>query len=212
MVDPASFPPPPTATPVSGEGRDVCVLETNLGTMAFELYVEDAPRTVAQFEALVRAGFYDGKDFYRVVKGHVIQAGGGDAPSLPPEFNTRPHLAGTLGLGRVGDEWSGDSEIYVCVAPRPHLDGRYTVFGQLIRGHDVLERIAAVPVKEIWEGPGNRMAMHKPLEPVIIRRARITLSVLVSTSIPSMTGYVQAAVIFDLPFLTTSTIQRRQAP
>ena len=102
--------------------------------MAFELFEADAPKTVAQFKALVAKGFYDGKDFYRVVRGHVIQAGGGDAPPLPPEFNTRPHLFGTLGLGRVGDEWSGDSEIYICVAPRPHLDGRYTVFGQLVEG------------------------------------------------------------------------------
>ena len=173
VLDPALFPPPPTGTPAVGEGRGVCVMETSLGTMAFELYPEDAPRTVAQFEALVRAGFYDGKDFYRVVRGHVIQAGGGDAPPLPPEFNTRPHLVGTLGLGRVGDEWSGDSEIYVCVAPRPHLDGRYTVFGRIVEGFDVLEKISNVPVEERWEGPDNRMAMHKPLEPVVIRRARI---------------------------------------
>ncbi|HOW84541.1 MAG TPA: exo-alpha-sialidase [Candidatus Aminicenantes bacterium] len=151
----------------------VCVLETSLGTMAFELYAEDAPKTVTQFEALVRKGFYDGKDFYRVVRGHVIQAGGGDAPPLPPEFNTRPHLVGTLGLGRVGDEWSGDSEIYVCVAPRPHLNGRYTVFGRTIEGFDVLERIAAVAVEERWEGPDRKMAMHRPLEPVVIRRALI---------------------------------------
>ena len=173
VLDPASFPPPPMSTPASGEGREVCVMETNLGTMAFELFEADAPKTVAQFKALVKKGFYDGKDFYRVVRGHVIQAGGGDAPPLPPEFNARPHLVGTLGLGRVGDEWSGDSEIYICVAPRPHLDGRYAVFGQLTEGLDVLERIAAVPVEERWEGPDNKMAMHKPLDPVIIRRALI---------------------------------------
>ena len=173
VLDPALFPPPLTSTPVSGEGRDVCVMETSLGTMTFALFEADAPKTVAQFKTLVEKGFYDGKDFYRVVRGHVVQAGGGDAPSLPPEFNTRPHLVGTLGLGRVGDEWSGDSEIYICVAPRPHLDGRYTVFGQLVEGLDVLERIAAVPVEERWEGPDKKMAMHKPLEPIIIRRALI---------------------------------------
>ncbi|HPW17597.1 MAG TPA: peptidylprolyl isomerase [Candidatus Aminicenantes bacterium] len=159
--------------PAPPPGGEVCVLETSMGRMAFELFPEDAPRTVAQFKDLVRSGFYDGKDFYRVVKGHVIQAGGGDAPKLPPEFNRRPHLFGTLGLGRTGDEWSGDSEIYVCVAPRPHLDGRYTVFGRLVEGAEVLERIANVPVEERWEGPDRKMAMHKPLEPVVIRRASI---------------------------------------
>ncbi|HSA95728.1 MAG TPA: peptidylprolyl isomerase, partial [Acidobacteriota bacterium] len=71
------------------------------------------------------------------------------------------------------DEWSGNSEIYICVAPRPHLDGRYTVFGQIVGGLDVLERIANVAVEERWEGPGNKMAMHMPLEPVVIRRALI---------------------------------------
>lgn len=173
VLDPAVFQPPPAGAPASGEGREVCVMETSLGTMTFELFEADAPKTVAQFKSLVRKSFYDGKDFYRVVRGHVIQAGDGGAPPLPPEFNTRPHLLGTLGLGRVGDEWSGDSEIYVCVAPRPHLDGRYTVFGQIVEGLDVLERIAAVPVKEIWEGQDRKMAMHKPLEPVVIRRAQI---------------------------------------
>ena len=153
------------------QAAPVCVMETSLGTIAFELYTDDAPRTAARFAGLVRQGFYDGKDFYRIVRGHVIQAGGGGATPLPPEFNTRPHLVGTLGLGRTGDEWSGDSEIYVCVAPRPHLDGRYTVFGRVIEGFDVLERIAAVPVEERWEGPDRKMAMHKPLTPVLIRRA-----------------------------------------
>ncbi len=172
VLDPAGL------QPRRGHGTErrtpvVCVMETSLGTMAFELFEADAPRTVAQFRALVDKGFYNGKDFYRVVRGHVIQAGGGGAPPLPPEFNTRPHLVGMLGLGRTGDEWSGDSEIYICVAPRPHLDGRYTVFGQLTEGFDVLQRIAAVPVEEKWEGPDKKMAMHKPLEPVIIRRAQM---------------------------------------
>ncbi len=152
---------------------EVCVVKTGLGTMVFEFFETDAPKTVAQFKALVRKGFYDGKDFYRVVRGHVIQAGGGDAPKLPPEFNARPHVFGTLGLGRTGDEWSGDSEIYVCVAARPYLDGKYTVFGRLVEGFEVLERIAAVRVEEQWVGPDKKMAMHKPIEPVVIRSARI---------------------------------------
>jgi len=173
VLDPAALAARGPDAGASKPGRDVVRLETSLGVMEFELFDDEAPKTVAQFKDLVRKGFYDGKDFYRVVRGHVIQAGGGGAPSIPPEFNTRPHLFGTLGLGRVGDEWSGDSEIYICVAPRPHLDGRYQVFGQLAQGADVLERVAAVPVEERWEGPEGKMAMHKPLEPVVIRRALI---------------------------------------
>ena len=118
-------------------------------------------------------GFYDGKDFYRVVRGHVIQAGGGDAPSLPPEFNTRPHLVGHPGPRPDGRRVERRLRDLHLRRARPHLDGRYTVFGQLIEGFDVLERIAAVPVEEKWEGPDKKMAMHKPLEPVIIRRAQM---------------------------------------
>jgi acetyl esterase/lipase/catechol 2,3-dioxygenase-like lactoylglutathione lyase family enzyme len=162
----------PAPSEVDAEAEEVCVLETSMGTMAFELFPAEAPKTVAQFRELVRKGFYDGKDFYRVVRGHVIQAGGGDAPKLPPEFNARPHVFGTLGLGRTGDEWSGDSEFYVCVAARPYLDGKYTAFGRLIEGAAVLEKIAVVPVREIWEGPA-RMAMHRPVEPVVIKKARM---------------------------------------
>lgn len=165
--------PRPQGPPVLAGATEVCVMTTSRGTMVFDFFEADAPATVAQFKALVRKGFYDGKDFYRVVRGHVIQAGGGDAPKLPPEFNARPHVFGTLGLGRTGDEWSGDSEIYVCIAPRPHLDGRYTVFGQMIAGFDVLEKIAAVPVEERWEGPDKKMAMHKPLAPVVIKSVRL---------------------------------------
>ncbi len=170
--DPQARPGAPAAAPIAA-GQDVAVLQTSLGTMVFKFFETDAPRTAAQFKKLVASGFYNGKDFYRVVKGHVIQAGGGGAPSLPPEFNKNPHLFGTLGLGRTGDENSGDSEIYVCVAPRPHLDGKYTVFGQLIEGADVLRKIAEVPVEEIWSGPDRKMAMHKPLRPVVIEKAWI---------------------------------------
>ena len=144
-----------------------------MGTMAFEFFEADAPKTAAQIKDLVRKGYYDGKDFYRVVRGHVIQTGGGDAPKLPPEFNNRPHVFGTLGIARTEDEWSGDSEFYICVASRPYLDGRYTVFGRLVEGFEVLEKIAAVPVEERWEGEDGRISMHKPLEPVVIRSARI---------------------------------------
>jgi cyclophilin family peptidyl-prolyl cis-trans isomerase len=162
----------PSPSPAPG-AAEVCILKTDFGTMVFEFFEADAPRTTAQFKTLVRKGFYEGQDFYRVVRGHVIQTGGGDAPKLPPEFSSRPHVFGTLGLGRTGDENSGDSEIYVCVAARPYLDGKYTVFGRLIEGFDVLEKIAAVPVTEQWTGPERRMAMHKPVTPVVIRSARI---------------------------------------
>jgi cyclophilin family peptidyl-prolyl cis-trans isomerase len=173
LIGLAVFPGRPVQPPVFIGPDEVCVMKTDMGKIVFEFFESDAPKTVAQFKALVRKGFYDGKDFYRVVRGHVVQAGGGDAPKLPPEFNARPHVFGTLGLGRTGDEWSGDSEFYVCVAARPYLDGKYTVFGRMVEGFEVLERMAAVPVEEKWEGVDRRMAMHKPIKPVLIQSARI---------------------------------------
>jgi cyclophilin family peptidyl-prolyl cis-trans isomerase len=165
-------------TPHSGsqaqpERQNVCVLKTSLGTMVFKFFETEAPQTTKQFQKLVREGFYNGKDFYRVVKGHVIQAGGGLAPKLPPEFNRHPHVVGTVGLGRDEDINSGDSEFYICVAPRPHLDGKYTVFGQLTEGYDVLEKISNVDVEERWEGADKKLAMHKPKKPVLIEKAWI---------------------------------------
>jgi cyclophilin family peptidyl-prolyl cis-trans isomerase len=153
--------------------QNVCVLQTNLGTMVFKFFEAEAPQTTAQIQKLVREGFYNGKEFYRVVKGHVIQTGGGEAPKLPPEFNKKPHIVGTVGLGRSEDVNSGDSEIYICVAPRPHLDGKYTVFGQLIEGYDTLEKISNVEVEEKWEGSDKKLAMHKPKNPVVIEKAWI---------------------------------------
>ncbi|MCK7461698.1 MAG: peptidylprolyl isomerase [Sphingobacterium sp.] len=141
--------------------------------MTFELFEADAPKTAAQFQALVRKGFYDGKDFYRVVRGHVIQTGAGTRPSCRP--NSTPGRTSSAPWAWAGPatNGSGDSEFYVCVAARPYLDGKYTVFGRLVEGAAVLEKIAVVPVEEKWEGPGRAMAMHKPVEPVVIRRARI---------------------------------------
>lgn len=168
---------PALAEPVSAApaAAERAVIETNLGTMTIELFPEVAPRTVEHFRRLVGEGWYDGKPFYRVVAGHVIQAGDGgenDEPTVPAEFNPRPHVVGAVGLARDEDPDSGSTEIYVCLAPRPHLDGRYTVFGQVVEGLDVLAAIGAVPVEEKWLGDEEpRVAFHEPVEPVVIERA-----------------------------------------
>ena len=163
---------PVTTAPAAAERA---VIETNLGTMTIELFPEVAPRTVEHFRRLVGEGWYDGKPFYRVVAGHVIQAGDGgenDEPTVPAEFNQRPHVVGAVGLARDEDPDSGSTELYVCLAPRPHLDGRYTVFGQVVEGLDVLAAIGAVPVEEKWLGDEEpRVAFHEPREPVVIERA-----------------------------------------
>lgn len=168
--------PPPAA-------EEVFVLETSLGTMVFQLFEKDAPRTVESFRKLVREGFYDGRPFYRVVQGHVIQTGdGGESgrPTVPDEFNANPHVAGALGLAHDKEPNTGSTEIYVCLAPRPHLDGRFTVFGQIVEGMDVLQKIGAVPVNEKFLEDG--VAFHEPKEPVLIRKARL------ETRVPAAKG------------------------
>ncbi len=156
----------------SGEKKvEVCRLQTNYGAMVFRFFEEEAPVTSAHIKELVREGFYDGKDFYRIVKGHVIQTGGG-GDAVPPEFNQHKHIVGAVGLARGNDPYSGDSSFYICLAERPHLDGRYTVFGQLVQGFDVLKTIGEVEVDEQFLGP-DRIAFHKPRKPVLIEKATI---------------------------------------
>jgi len=162
------------AGPVDGEDaatEEVAVLETSHGTMVLRFFAAEAPLTTANFKSLIRERFYDGLDFYRVVAGHVIQAGDGgesDHPTVKGEFGAHPHVTGAVGLARDVDPDSGSTEIYICHASRPHLDGRYAIFGLLVEGFDVLEAIGNVEVEERWDG---EVAFHKPLEPVVIERA-----------------------------------------
>ena len=150
--------------------EEVCVLETSMGTMVFRFFEDAAPATVANFKELGREGFYDGLPFYRVVAGHVIQAGDGgenERPTVPGEFGAHAHITGAVGLARDDDPDSGSTEFYICLAPRPHLDGRYAVFGLLVEGFDVLEKIGNVPVVEQYIGE-SKIAFHQPETPVVI--------------------------------------------
>ncbi len=168
--------------------EEICVLETSMGTMVFRFFEGDAPETVANFKRLVREGFYDGLPFYRVVSGHVIQAGDGgenDKPLVKGEFGAYPHVTGAVGLARDEDPDSGSTEIYICHAPRPHLDGRYAVFGLVVEGFDVLEAIGQVEVIEDWVGEEKMIAFHKPKDPVVIVRAFLEKRVLGPVETPS---------------------------
>ena len=155
---------------------EVCLLKTNYGDMQFRFFNDVAPLTISNFKNLVNEGFYDSLTFYRVVKDHVIQAGDGgenDVPTVQAEFNKYPHITGTVGLARSEDPNSGSTEFYICLVPRPHLDGKYTVFGQLIDGYDVLEKIGNVEIIEQFVGEDKNIAFHTPKEPVIIEKATI---------------------------------------
>lgn len=162
--------------PDSIASLEVCVIKTNYGNMQFRFFDDAAPLTTAQFKKLVNEGFYDSLTFYRVVKNHVIQAGtniDNDIPTIHAEFNQFPHVVGTVGLARSEDPNSGSTEFYICLVPRPHLDGKYTVFGQLMEGYNVLENIGNTEIVEQFVGEDKNIAFHTPKEPVIILKATI---------------------------------------
>jgi peptidylprolyl isomerase/peptidyl-prolyl cis-trans isomerase B (cyclophilin B) len=120
----------------------------NSGKIYIKFFPDDAPNTVKNFIMLSRLKFYDGLIFHRVIKGFVAQGGDplgtgyGDAGyNIKAEFNNRPHLTGTLAMARSQDPNSASSQFYICLAPQPGLDTKYTVFGQVIKGMKVVENI-----------------------------------------------------------------------
>ncbi len=124
------------------------VIEMEAGRIVIEFYEKDAPGTVANFVKLAKQGFYDGLSFHRVVPGFVVQGGdlkgdgtGGPGYTIKDEFNSRKHLTGTVAMARTPAPNSAGSQFYICLAPQPALDGKYTVFGQLVEGMDVVMKI-----------------------------------------------------------------------
>jgi cyclophilin family peptidyl-prolyl cis-trans isomerase len=125
-------------------------IKMDVGDIKLELFPKDAPETVNSFVFLARDGFYDGITFHRVIKGFVAQAGdplgngtGGPGYTIPDEVNGRKFLDGTMGMAKTSAPNSGGSQFFICFAPQPRLDGGYTVFGQVVEGRDVLDKIAA---------------------------------------------------------------------
>jgi peptidyl-prolyl cis-trans isomerase B (cyclophilin B) len=120
----------------------------NGGKIEIEFYPDAAPKTVDNFIKLSRKGFYNGLTFHRVEPGFVVQGGdpngngsGGPGYTIPAEFNSHPHLRGTVAMARAEDPNSAGSQFYICLAPAPFLDGKYTVFGQVTSGMDVVDGI-----------------------------------------------------------------------
>jgi peptidylprolyl isomerase/peptidyl-prolyl cis-trans isomerase B (cyclophilin B) len=129
------------------EGKHVKI-EIENGEIIIELYPDVAPNHVASFKALIAKGFYDGLIFHRVIADFMAQGGdptgtgrGGPGYTIKAEFNARKHLRGTLSMARTHDPDSAGSQFFICFAPQPYLDGQYTVFGQVTKGMDVVDKI-----------------------------------------------------------------------
>ena len=123
-------------------------ITTDRGTIVADLDPKLAPNSVNHFVALARQGFYDGLTFHRVEPGFVIQGGdpdgngtGGPGYRLKAEFNTRPHVRGTLAMARSSDPNSAGSQFYICLADARFLDSQYTVFGEMTEGFETLDAI-----------------------------------------------------------------------
>ena len=136
-------------------------LDTARGTIQVELAVLDAPLTVENFTTLARKGFFDGLPVHRVVPDFVVQGGdprgdgeGGPGYSIRDELSERPFLRGTVGMAL---DWAdtGGSQFFITHSPQPHLDAKYTVFGRVIAGMDVVDKIEQWDVIRrirIWDG------------------------------------------------------------
>lgn len=162
---PAPPPPVPEMTQLASllrpEYTPTAYLDTERGSIQIELAVVDAPRTVANFTALVRKGFFTNVPWHRVVADFVVQGGdprgdgeGGPGYTIRDEINQRPYLRGTVGMAL---DWAdtGGSQFFITHSPQPHLDGRYTVFGHVVAGMDVVDAMRQWDVVRsirVWDG------------------------------------------------------------
>ena len=171
---------------------DVAVVSTRYGDMVFEFYPEVAEKHVDSFLTHARNGYFNGTTFHRVIPDFVIQGGdpnsktddrsthgmGGHAANfygigqeddsntwmLPAEFNSRPHLTGTISMARSQSPNSAGSQFFVCAGPTPQLDNQYTVFGQVVEGLDVIQKIVNSP-RDRRDNPKDKVEMTVSVMP-----------------------------------------------
>lgn len=165
--------PPPEPVPFAGETADELeqhkvLLETTLGSMTVAFDAHKAPEHVRNFLRLAQAGVLDGTPFHRIVRGFVVQGGALNDRSaaltekqqqlvhaLQPEFNDTKHVKGVVSMAHGDDPGSATTSFFIVTADAPSLDGKYTVFGRVIDGLDVLDKIESAPVN--GESPTTRI-------------------------------------------------------
>ncbi|NWF98812.1 MAG: peptidylprolyl isomerase [Nitrospirae bacterium] len=152
--------------------QTTAVIETKFGNIELKFFPEAAPNHVNNFIELAKKGFYDGTTFHRVIPGFMIQGGdpnsrnldksthgmGGPGYSIKAEFNDRPHKKGTLSMARAQHPDSAGSQFFICVADAPFLDRKYTVFGEVVSGMEVAEKIVNQP-RDSRDNPNERIEM-----------------------------------------------------
>ncbi len=146
--------------PPATEAKEVAVIKTTMGDLVVEFWSDVAPNTVENFKKLAKSGFYDGTSFHRIIKGFMIQGGdplskdeskkdrwgtGDPGFKVKAEFNAKKHERGVLSMARSQDVDSAGCQFFICLEPAAFLDGKYTAFGKLIKGEDVLMKLGNTP-------------------------------------------------------------------
>ncbi len=160
-----------TAEKVEQKNKEtIAVVETSMGAFKFKFFEDKAPDTCKNFIDLTNKGFYNGLIFHRIIPNFMIQGGcpdgtgtGGPGYKIKAEFNDVKHVPGIVSMARSRHPDSAGSQFFVCVANTPFLDGKYTAFGKVIEGYDVVEKISKVKT-----GTND-----KPIKDVIIKKITI---------------------------------------
>ena len=148
------------------------IIETKFGNITLKFFPDVAPGHVKNFVNLAKKGFYDGTTFHRVIPGFMIQGGdpnsknpdksthgmGGPGYTIKAEFNNKPHKRGTLSMARSANPDSAGSQFFICVKDSPFLDRQYTVFGEVVSGMDVVDKIVSQP-RDQNDNPNDRVEM-----------------------------------------------------
>ena len=133
----------------ANNNENLIYLELKDGRVVIETRPDLAPKHVKRIQELVSEGFYDGIVFHRVIEGFMAQTGdprgdgtgGSDKPDLEAEFSNEKHLRGTLSMARAQNPNSANSQFFICLEDAPHLDGQYTVWGYVIEGMELVDKI-----------------------------------------------------------------------
>ncbi len=156
----------------SAFGGEIAIIETTMGNIELEFLEDKAPGHAKNFKDLARKGFYDGTTFHRVIPGFMIQGGdpnskstnrsthgmGGPGYTIKAEFNDTPHDRGILSMARSQDPNSAGSQFYIVVKDSHFLDNQYTVFGRVIDGMEVADKIVSVS-RDSRDNPEERVEM-----------------------------------------------------
>ena len=149
-------------------------IETSFGNIVFKLLPDNAPETVRNFAKLAQSGFYDGTLFHRIIPGFMVQGGdpntknsdksrwgmGGPGYTIKAEFNSRSHLRGIVSMARATDPDSAGSQFFIVTADSAFLDRQYTVFGEVIEGMNIADKIVSLP-RDKNDCPLEEAKMHK---------------------------------------------------